>query len=303
MRWAKAFTTIRALHQWMLLPGDGNGWGRQVTGVCTVALLIFLATGLVLRWPQVHRLRIWLRPSLSRPGRARWWSLHAVAGTWLTPVYLVIALSGLTWSYDGFKDFTNSCWSAPRRGQAEADGGAEGGRSAGRRRGLENFRAGEGREAGLSQVLVPEDGRQPIRIRWFAHGAEGTAARQRSSLRGRDRDHRLSRALRGPSLGKRIAGNMLEVHRGRFFGDGIALVFCLAALAMPGFAATGLVLYVLRRRAAGRRRQRAQVPVAARVSGHIRARIAASTENGAPGVLLNWLKAARCSGHRSGCAG
>ncbi|MGQ7695762.1 PepSY domain-containing protein, partial [Streptococcus suis] len=63
-----------------------------------------LATGLYLRWPKVHRWRIWLKPSLSRPGRPRWWSLHAVAGTWLTPVYLVIALTGLTWSYPSFKD-------------------------------------------------------------------------------------------------------------------------------------------------------------------------------------------------------
>ncbi len=49
---------------------------------------------------------------------------------------------------------------------------------------------------------------------------------------------------------------MLEVHRGRFFGAGFALLFCLAALAMPGFAATGIALYVLRRRAAGRRTAR-----------------------------------------------
>ena len=34
------------------------------------------------------------------------------------------------------------------------------------------------------------------------------------------------------------------------------LIFCVAALCMPGFAATGLVLYVLRRRA-GRRREAA----------------------------------------------
>jgi sulfite reductase (NADPH) flavoprotein alpha-component len=51
--------------------------------------------------------------------------------------------------------------------------------------------------------------------------------------------------------------NILEVHRGRFFGDLFALLFCLAALALPGFAATGLTLYVLRRRAAARRRPEA----------------------------------------------
>lgn len=264
VRGAKVFATIRALHQWMLLPGDGNGWGRQVTGVCTVALLVFLATGLVLRWPQVHRLRIWLRPSLSRPGRARWWSLHAVVGTWLTPVYLVIALSGLTWSYDGFKDVTHRVLvgppgeAKPKRMAAAKAGGAPAVDAA-----WDNFRAGEGREAGLSQILVPEDGRQPIRIRWFARGAEGTAARNEARFEPATGALVSAERFADQALGKRIAGNMLEVHRGRFFGDGLALVFCLAALAMPGFAATGLVLYVLRRRAAGRRRQRAALPIAA----------------------------------------
>jgi sulfite reductase (NADPH) flavoprotein alpha-component len=264
MRWANGFTTIRALHQWMLLPGDGNGWGRQVTGVCTVALLIFLATGLVLRWPQVHRLRIWLRPNLSRPGRARWWSLHAVGGTWLTPVYLVIALSGLTWSYDGFKDAAHRILVGPP-GEAKPKrmAGPKGGGTPAVDAAWETFRAGEGREAALSQVLVPEDGRQPIRIRWFAPGGEGTAARNEARYEAATGTLLTAERTADQPLGKRIAGNMLEVHRGRFFGDGIALVFCLAALAMPGFAATGLVLYVLRRRSAGRRRQRAQVPVAA----------------------------------------
>ena len=65
-------------------------------------------------------------------------------------------------------------------------------------------------------------------------------------------------------LGQRIAGNMLEVHRGRFFGEAAALLFCLAALAMPGFAATGVILYVLRRRASVRRAAKhALMPAAA----------------------------------------
>ncbi len=114
MRGEALFNTVLGLHRFLLIPGDSKGWGRQITGVCAIALLIFLASGLVLRWPQIHRLRIWLRPNLSRPGRMRWWSLHAVAGTWLLPVYLIIALSGLTWSYDGFKDIVNAALGAAK---------------------------------------------------------------------------------------------------------------------------------------------------------------------------------------------
>ena len=58
---------------------------------------------------------------------------------------------------------------------------------------------------------------------------------------------------------------MLEVHRGRFFGAPAALLFCLAALALPGFFATGLTLYALRRRA-GRRRVPGRSPQPAEAS-------------------------------------
>jgi sulfite reductase (NADPH) flavoprotein alpha-component len=262
------FATILGLHRWLLLPGEGRGWGRQITGFCALALLVFLGSGLVLRWPKVHRARIWLRPSLSRPGRPRWWSLHAVAGTWLLPVYAIIALSGLTWSYDWFKDGAHRLLVGPPSTEASAK--RMGGKAPADKASppaidaaWNAFRAGEGREAGLSQLLVPEEGRQPIRIRWFAKADPRPSMRNEARYDAAGTLLASERAADQP-LGKRIAGNMLEVHRGRFFGEVFALVFCLAALAMPGFAATGLTLYVLRRRAAGRRvAKRPLVPAAA----------------------------------------
>ncbi len=246
------FDTTLALHRFLLLPGDGNGWGRQITGACAVALLVFLVTGLVLRWPQVHRLKIWLRPNLSRPGRARWWSLHAVAGTWLLPVYGIIALSGLTWSYDWVKDGANALL------VGEAKPARMGGRGKAAPEGLPAldaiwtaFRDGEGRNAARAQILVPEEGRQPVRIRWFSRDDDRPAARNEARYEAATGTLISAERAAGQPLGKRIAGNMLEVHRGRFFGEGVALLFCLAALAMPGFAVTGITLYVLRRRAAG----------------------------------------------------
>ncbi|MCJ2015090.1 PepSY-associated TM helix domain-containing protein [Methylobacterium sp. J-076] len=269
VRGEAAFATILALHRFLLLPGEGGGWGRQITGACAVSLLIFLVTGIVLRWPKVHRARIWLRPSLSRPGRARWWSLHAVAGTWLLPVYGIIALSGLTWSYGWFKDGANrllvgtEAAAKPSRQGLRANGlRADGPPAVDAAWGA--FRAGEGRDAVRAQILLPEEGRQPIRIRWFARDDDRPAARNEARYDPSTAAPISAERASDQPLGKRMAGNMLEVHRGRFFGAPFALLFCLAALAMPGFAATGLALYVLRRRAAGRRQaRRPLVPAAA----------------------------------------
>lgn len=269
VRWEDGFETILALHRFLLVPGEGGGWGRQITGVGAMALLVFLASGIVLRWPKVHRLRIWLRPNLARPGRPRWWSLHAVAGTWLLPVYGVIALSGLTWSYDWFKDGANRLLVGPPAEQAKPL--RKGGRAPGEAPVMPaldaawgSFLAGEGRDFARAQVLLPEADSQPIRIRWFARDDDRPAARNEARYEAATGAMVSAERAAAQPLGKRIAGNMLEVHRGRFFGGGFALLFCLAALAMPGFAVTGLALYILRRRAAGRRVTRPDlVPAAA----------------------------------------
>ncbi|MGU3464134.1 PepSY-associated TM helix domain-containing protein [Methylobacterium sp. C33D] len=259
-----AFTTVRDLHRWLLLPGGSKGWGRTVTGACTLALLAFLATGLYLRWPRIHRWRIWLKPALSRPGRPRWWSLHAVVGTWLLPVYLVIALSGLTWSYPSFKDgATRLLAGAPDAAKTAAPGGKAAGRraavdpvagAAAVDRAWADFRARTGAEAGTAVLTLPGADTKAIRIRWLPKGVDAPSARNEARYDPATGVLLASELAAEAPLGRRLLDNVLEVHRGRFFGDLVALLFCLAALAMPGFAATGLTLYVLRRRAGARRR-------------------------------------------------
>ena len=172
-----AFETIRGLHRWLLIPGGGRGWGRTVTGLCAIALLVFLGTGLYLRWPKLHGWRIWLKPSLARPGRPRWWSLHAVVGTWLMPVYLVIALTGLWWSYDAYRAgatyLLTGRWPEARPERA--------GRSDGARRPValdaawQAFSAGEGGRAAVAILSLP-GGRDPnIRIRYLAEAHDTPA--------------------------------------------------------------------------------------------------------------------------------
>lgn len=89
------FATVRRLHRWLLIPGDAKGWGRQITGVAALALVVTLISGLVLRWPRrAGSMKMWLKPNLGLSGRGLHRSLHAVIGTWVLPVYLVMTLTG-----------------------------------------------------------------------------------------------------------------------------------------------------------------------------------------------------------------
>jgi uncharacterized iron-regulated membrane protein len=302
------FATIRRLHRWLLLPGDGKGWGRTLTGASLVALLVLLGTGLYLRWPKVMSVRIWLKPHLRQWGRPTYWSLHAVAGTWVLPVYGVIALSGLWWSYDGYREAVTVLLTQgegiPRMAAAKpaateakpaateakppatvAKPAASDAKPAGRK---DVASRGEGRpgrrEEGLGSPGVP-----PLDTAWTAFrsadagrftratltlpgGAEGVV-RIRSKNRNGWRDDTRIEASTGRVLahevggerpvGVRIAGNMLDVHSGRIFGVLGPPIFLVAALLMPLFLVTGLLLYIGRRAARARRRAATVAPAGA----------------------------------------
>ena len=77
--------------------------GKQITGACTLMLIYFVLSGLYLRWPKKHSVKQWLAVKPKLKGRNFLWDLHAVVGTWVIIFYLVLACTGLYWSYDWWR--------------------------------------------------------------------------------------------------------------------------------------------------------------------------------------------------------
>lgn len=253
------FHFVRRLHRWLILPGNGDGWGRTLTGASALALVYLSLSGLYLRWPRGRRdWRVWLKPALNRRGRALYWSLHAVVGTWVLVLYLVMALTGLWWSYGWYRDgatylLTGRPPAAAARNTVKREGSPVPLDPA-----FAAFAAAAGPYATAS--LAPSREGETIRIRSVARDASHFQARDEWRLRPdgslESRDLYAERAL-----GLRLAGSMLALHEGRFFGPVGWIAFMLAALAMPVFGVTGLLLYLGRRRS--RRRHAAATVQAA----------------------------------------
>lgn len=152
------FRTVRSLHRWLLIPSepDGINIGRQITGFSAFALVFFALSGLYLRWPRrALNWRNWFRIDFSLKGRNFYWALHSVIGTWVILMYLLMALTGLTWSYSWFKSGASVLLTGepveerrgfgpggPGGGQGAAGMGSREGREA---RGLGREGGGEGR--------------------------------------------------------------------------------------------------------------------------------------------------------------
>jgi len=78
--------------------------GKQITGASTLMLIFFVLSGLYLRWPKKHSFKQWFAIKPKLKGRNFLWDLHAVVGTWVVIFYLLLACTGLYWSYDWWRN-------------------------------------------------------------------------------------------------------------------------------------------------------------------------------------------------------
>ncbi|MBR0966703.1 PepSY domain-containing protein [Bradyrhizobium diazoefficiens] len=250
------FATVRRLHRWLLIPGDAKGWGRQVTGIAALGLIVMLVSGLVLRWPRrASSLKMWLKPDLGLSGRGLHRSLHAVIGTWVLPIYLVMTLTGLWYSFDWYKDGVVWLLSRPHVAAAKmqpkqprAPGRSDPVQSMGFDRAWATFQREEGNRFSRALLMLPAGPGTAIRIRSW--GKDSTLDTTRDEFRVDAVTGQLISSDRyaDKTVGERIIANVLDIHRGAILGWPGKLAFMIAAALMPLFAVTGLLLHLSRRK-------------------------------------------------------
>jgi sulfite reductase (NADPH) flavoprotein alpha-component len=247
--------TVRKLHRWLLLPGDAKGVGRQITGLVAIGLVIMLVSGLVLRWPRrVRSVKAWLKPNLAMRGRGFQWSLHSVAGTWVMPIYLVIALTGLWYSFDWYKD--GATWllarpavtaakmpsRAPPTRAATVDGAAPT-----FDRVWSAFLREQGDRYASAQLTLPPGG-TVVRVRSWPRESRHDGARDEFRIDAVSGRLVSADIYADKPFGERVLASVLDIHRGAILGWPGRLLFMLAAALMPLFTVTGFLLYLSRRK-------------------------------------------------------
>jgi uncharacterized iron-regulated membrane protein len=254
------FATVRRLHRWLLIPGDAKGWGRQITGVAALGLIVMLISGLVLRWPRrASSVKMWLKPNLGLSGRGLHRSLHAVIGTWVLPVYLVMTLTGLWYSFDWYKDGVVWLLSRPEVAATKtqpkmsaraprASARPEPAQPIGFDQAWTTFRREEGDRFSRVLLTLPAGPGTAIRIRSW--GKDSTLDTTRDEFRIDAITGQLASAERyaDKTFGEKIIANLLDIHRGAILGWPGKLAFMIAAALMPLFAVTGILLYLSRRK-------------------------------------------------------
>lgn len=255
--------------------------GKQITGASTLMLIFFVLSGLYLRWPKKHSLKQWfaLKPKLK--GRNFLWDLHAVVGTWVVIFYLLLACTGLYWSYDWWRDGMFKVMGVerpqpemqgPRIGEGKERQGNATQLQQGRDQHLRNGprQAKEGlkpeqiqkvltqtwngfnsqikRDYSTLTISIPKKADGKVELTFVDAIPQHERARNKAIYDYQNAQIEKIDLYEVKPLNEKIMSSMLPVHRGSFFGPVFQFIIMLAALAMPLFFITGWMLYLKRRK-------------------------------------------------------
>lgn len=123
------FVTMFKLHRWILMDSPDNDediwWGKLIVGISTLMFVFVLISGFIAWLPKTTRglskqMRIHARRGLKR----FFLELHTIGGVYACIFLLAMALTGLTWSFDWYRNGFYSLFGAD---MSEKKGGAPGG--------------------------------------------------------------------------------------------------------------------------------------------------------------------------------
>jgi sulfite reductase (NADPH) flavoprotein alpha-component len=243
-----AFEWIEFLHRWLLLPREA---GKPVTGTLALCLLGLALSGLYLRWPRRPLdWRTWLTFDVRLKGRPFLWALHAVAGTWALAAYVIFTATGAYWAFETIRGTVDG-WAGVERPAREAMA-----KPARRAMGTlpdlapawNTFtqQAPGWRMAFLRFTGKPGD---PVQVAWLAADAPHPRARSRMTISTGGTLVK-NEPYGAQAAGVRALSTIYPLHVGTYFGLPGRIAMMLASLALPGFAVTGWMLYLKRRRQA-----------------------------------------------------
>ncbi|MDQ8953798.1 sulfite reductase flavoprotein subunit alpha [Acinetobacter rudis] len=250
------FQFIQRLHRYLTL-GDV---GKQITGASTLILIFFVLSGIYLRWPKKHSLRQWLALKPQLKGRNFIWDLHAVVGTWMVVFYLIMAMTGLFWSYDWWRSGMYNVLNVTPPSQLKSDNNNK-------EKGKKDFKkitpeqtatalatTWTGFNTQIQQpyssvtFTLPKKADGLLEISFVDATPQHERARNKANFNYELNQLNNVELYQDKKLNEKIMSSMLPVHRGSFFGSIVQFMFMIAALLMPLFFITGLMLYLKRRK-------------------------------------------------------
>ena len=249
------FRTTLNLHRKLSL----ENLGKSITGASTLGLVFLIVSGVYLRWTQIKNLswRAWLFINIREKGRGFLANLHAIAGTCLFLLYLLFALTGLTWSYDWYRSGLTNLVGVNKipalKAKLKPDAALD---IASHNSSLEPDIALVWKTFNVKVphyqkliMLLPLTPTQSVQILYLDPSATHPYANNRIVIDGISGTVEKHELYADKTTGEKIMASVYAIHSGHFFGLTGRLIMALASLLLPFFVVTGWLMYLQRRKA------------------------------------------------------
>lgn len=256
-RGEKFFEIVEEVHRGLITDRlAGEYVGRRVIDIAAILLVGMVATGLYLRWPRrTTNWRAWFVIDRKLRGRGFLYSMHAVIGTYVLPLLLLSALTGLYFAYDWYGNILERLAGVPPVAEEQMKGKT-----------LvvpdidkvwASFEQSTASQA-LGQIAVrfPKKDEEPLRIQYLLADAPHTTAFNTVKIDPTNSQILSHERYAEKQTGARLLSSMLSIHKGGYFGIVGTILLMLSSLALPLFMITGWMMYLDRRRVEERARKR-----------------------------------------------
>ncbi|PHN06776.1 PepSY-associated TM helix domain-containing protein [Flavilitoribacter nigricans] len=241
------FMTVFRLHRWLLLDTEV---GRPIVGWATVIFAFLVITGMVIWFPQ--RIKSW-KQGLKIKWNANWkrinHDLHNALGFYASFFLLIMALTGLFWSFDWYRDGLYAVLGV----ENNRDGGPGEAREnapeapAGELLSLEELLAvadGELAYTGDYRVSLPNEKQSTVSISKYKTGFFAPAAGDQLSL------DPVSGAVTGKEIfaekpfNQRVARSIKALHVGNVYGTFSKIIYFISCLIATSLPITGTIIWI-----------------------------------------------------------
>ena len=244
--------TVMSLHRNLGFALTGNKTagevGKQIVGASTVAMIVLVISGVWLHFPRIKRkFAEAIKPNFKLKKYALFHNLHTSIGALSAVIYLVICLTGLTWSYRWYSDMEMKLFvssqnmpqseSKPAPVKDEAKKSAEY-KFSDAQRAYEIFKSSGTEYKELSLMLAAGD---KINVRYYEPDAPSTAFPKMTSVDVKEGKMAEQKQTSGITAGMVKSANY-QLHTGYFFGIAGKILWSAVSLLMALFIFSGFYM-------------------------------------------------------------
>lgn len=242
------FLTMMKLHRWLLMD---QKTGRIVVGVATIIFVFMLLSGLVLWIPK--RMKKWKnwKKGFKIKFSGRWkrinHDLHNTLGFYSFIILLIMALTGLCWSFEWYKDgLSNVLGAKVFGGRGAKPAPSEYVQNAQTISLADAIAKGNETLPGKADISIslPEDSTGSYIVSKTAVGFFALSVPDRVTVNQYTGEVLKVDKFADKNLGQKIAGSIKPLHTGDIFGmfsKIIYFIFCLIATSLP---VTGTIIWI-----------------------------------------------------------